>query len=105
MTPVQIADDAISLFLEYRDRHGQSEGQARVSALNEIAEGEQTIHEPGQDGQARLAPIREVWEKYKEHDTRFQNAVLTYGYNDSDVRDVFHDCWQAIRKVIMEEQP
>jgi hypothetical protein len=39
LTPVQIADDAIGLFLEYRDQHGHSEDDARCAALVEVAEG------------------------------------------------------------------
>jgi len=34
-----LADDAIGLFLEYRDRHGQSEDDARISACLEVIEG------------------------------------------------------------------
>jgi len=35
----EIADDAIDLFLEYRDEHGYSEEDARRSAAVETAEG------------------------------------------------------------------
>ena len=34
-----IADDAIGLFLEYRDQHGHSEESARASAAQEVADG------------------------------------------------------------------
>lgn len=34
-----IADDAIGLFLEYRDQHGYSEEDARMAATVETAEG------------------------------------------------------------------
>jgi hypothetical protein len=34
-----VADDAIGLFLEYRDQHGYSEEDARRSAAVETAEG------------------------------------------------------------------
>jgi hypothetical protein len=37
--PFDIADQAIGLFLEHRDQHGQDEGQARRSATLEVAEG------------------------------------------------------------------
>jgi hypothetical protein len=35
----QIADDAIGLFLEYRDQHDYSEEDARMAATVETAEG------------------------------------------------------------------
>lgn len=38
--PAQIADEAIGMFLEYRDQHGESdEDVARAKAVLEIAEG------------------------------------------------------------------
>lgn len=41
MTPEQLADDAIGLFLEFRDVHGQNEEQARASAVLEVRQGVQ----------------------------------------------------------------
>ena len=38
-TPADIADQAIGLFLELRDRHGYSESDARVAAVLEVMEG------------------------------------------------------------------
>ena len=38
LTARQIAEDAIGLFLEYRDQHGQDEAQARASAVSEVLE-------------------------------------------------------------------
>jgi len=35
----KIGDDAIGLFLEYRDRYGYGEDEARQAALVEVAEG------------------------------------------------------------------
>jgi hypothetical protein len=40
LTPAEIADDAIGLFLEYRDTHGHSETDARIMAVQEIVEAE-----------------------------------------------------------------
>jgi hypothetical protein len=37
--PVRIADDAIGLFLEYRDQHGRDEEAARIEAVQEVREG------------------------------------------------------------------
>jgi hypothetical protein len=37
--PVQIADDAIGLFLEYRDQHGRNEEAARIEAVQEVRDG------------------------------------------------------------------
>jgi hypothetical protein len=34
----RIAEDAIDLFLEYRDKHGRDEDAAKAAALNEFAE-------------------------------------------------------------------
>ena len=39
MDPFQIADEAIGLFLEYRDTHGHSEESARLQASAEIRDG------------------------------------------------------------------
>jgi hypothetical protein len=36
MTAWQLADDAIGLFLEYRDKHGYNERVARAAAAEEI---------------------------------------------------------------------
>lgn len=38
MTPTQIADDAIGLFLEYRDQHGYDEDIARAKAVADVAD-------------------------------------------------------------------
>src|SRR6266568_3163837 len=35
----QVAEDAVGLFLEYRDMHGRSEADARIEALGEVAQG------------------------------------------------------------------
>jgi hypothetical protein len=35
----QISDEAIGLFLEYRDRHGRDEPAARLAAVAEVIEG------------------------------------------------------------------
>lgn len=39
MPPARIADEAIGLFLEYRDAHGHSEADARVAAVAEVTDG------------------------------------------------------------------
>jgi hypothetical protein len=39
LTPLELADQAIGLFLEYRDMHGYTETAAREAAALEIAEG------------------------------------------------------------------
>lgn len=41
LTATQIAEDAIGLFIEYRDVHGRDETGARAAAVNEVAEAEQ----------------------------------------------------------------
>jgi hypothetical protein len=38
-TPYELADQAIGLFLEYRDVHGYAEDDARRAAALEVAEG------------------------------------------------------------------
>ena len=38
MTPIQLADEAIGLFLEYRDVHGYTEEMARAKAVLEVAD-------------------------------------------------------------------
>lgn len=38
-TAWQLADDAIALFLEYRDVHGKTEGEARLLAAIDTAQG------------------------------------------------------------------
>jgi hypothetical protein len=39
MSAYQLADEAIGLFLEYRDVHGCSEESARAAAALEVAQG------------------------------------------------------------------
>ena len=39
LTPFDLADQAIGLFLEYRDQHGRDEPSARAAAALEVAEG------------------------------------------------------------------
>lgn len=39
MSPGQIAEQAIGLFIEYRDVHGYDEARARVAAVAEVDEG------------------------------------------------------------------
>ncbi len=39
MDPFTIADQAIGLFLEYRDVHGHSEDSARLEAVREVSDG------------------------------------------------------------------
>lgn len=41
----QIADQAIGLFLEYRDQHGYSEETARLLATNDVVEGSRFLAE------------------------------------------------------------
>jgi hypothetical protein len=37
--PAEIAEDAIGLFLEFRDQHGRDEDAARIEAVGEVREG------------------------------------------------------------------
>jgi hypothetical protein len=39
MTAAELADAAIGLFLEYRDQHGYSEGEARAATAAEVQQG------------------------------------------------------------------
>ena len=39
LTPAQIAEDAINLFIEYRDVHGYDEEAAKAQAISEVIEG------------------------------------------------------------------
>ena len=39
MTAYQLANDAIGLFLEYRDKHGYTEEQARGAAATDTSDG------------------------------------------------------------------
>lgn len=39
LTPRQIAEDAIDLFLEYRDIHGYDEERAKAQAILDVIEG------------------------------------------------------------------
>lgn len=43
----QLAEEAIGLFLEYRDRHGFSEDHAMISAAQEVVDGSEA-YEPEQ---------------------------------------------------------
>jgi hypothetical protein len=51
MSAYQLADEAIGLFLEYRDVHGYSEEQARLAAVAEVNDGiaaEQELRQLGE---------------------------------------------------------
>jgi len=48
----KIADDAIGLFLEYRDQFGYAEGEARAQALIDVAEGASVDIEAMRDEEA-----------------------------------------------------
>jgi hypothetical protein len=51
MTVYQLADEAIGMFLEYRDVHGYSEQAARRAAVSEINDGiaaEQELRQMGE---------------------------------------------------------
>ncbi len=51
MTVYQLADEAIGMFLEYRDVHGYSEQDARSAAVAEINDGiaaEQELRQMGE---------------------------------------------------------
>jgi hypothetical protein len=51
MTVYQLADEAIGLFLEYRDVHGYSEETARSAAVAEVNDGiaaEQELRQMGE---------------------------------------------------------
>ena len=45
MKPEQIADEAIELFLEYRDVHGYSEQDARVAVVRDVVEAMEALRE------------------------------------------------------------
>jgi hypothetical protein len=51
MTVYQLADEAIGLFLEYRDQHGYTEPAARAAAVAEVNDGiaaEQELRQMGE---------------------------------------------------------
>src|SRR5271166_1589347 len=45
LSPEKIADGAIEMFLEYRDKHGKTEEEARACAIQEVMEGIAAIEE------------------------------------------------------------
>src|SRR5271165_7004330 len=45
LRPGKIADGAIEMFLEYRDKHGKTEEEARACAVQEVMEGISAIEE------------------------------------------------------------
>ena len=45
LSPEKIADGAIEMFLEYRDKHGKTEEEARACAVQEVIEGINAIEE------------------------------------------------------------
>jgi hypothetical protein len=56
---INIAEDAITLFLEYRDKHGHSEPSAMVYAVNEFSEAELFEAAPSATGAPRWVPVSE----------------------------------------------
>jgi hypothetical protein len=52
MSAFELADQAIGLFLEYRDVHGYTEQEARVEAVHEIVQ--------GIDAEAELRELGEI---------------------------------------------
>jgi hypothetical protein len=53
MSAYRLADDAIGLFLEYRDVHGYSEQDARLAAATETADGIRAEAELRANGEIR----------------------------------------------------
>jgi hypothetical protein len=49
LTPADLADEGIGLFLEYRDSYGYDEDRARASAINEVVEAEHARIELAQE--------------------------------------------------------
>jgi len=97
-----LADDAISLFLQYRDHHGHPEEQARLDAVADVVEGEDAreLLEPDQGEPAptrqprppslppsvpsvpsvpEAAGARGVWCSYLEYSAK-RGTVLGYGH-------------------------
>jgi hypothetical protein len=78
-----IAEDAIGLFLEYRDAHGCDEEQARVRALEEVVEGVRS-HE--QHAGTMLARIQELMDSSPWGPTRAQACRTLF-----EIRQVLSD--------------
>lgn len=71
----QVAEDAVGLFLEYRDVHGRAEDEARIEALGEVAQGLHAWH----DVEQLLHPDRPVgpdWRALRTAEARARDAGL-----------------------------
>ena len=90
LTPHDIADQAIGLFLEYRDVHGYDEANARLAAALEVAEGtavtdaelalgasEGTVTEWGVRFNAPPDRGNDVFQAYDTEDAARHEAVIT----------------------------
>lgn len=77
LSPEKIARDAIGLFLEYRDRHGKTEEEAKAYAIQEVLEGIQAIKEI-EAGEGELRPQLAA---ALDHERRAQEQLhaLIYG--------------------------
>jgi hypothetical protein len=71
----QVAEDAVGLFLEYRDTHGRAEDEARIEALGEVAQG---LHSWDTAAEA-LNPHHTIgrdWRALREAETQARDAGL-----------------------------
>ena len=70
LSPEKIADEAIEMFVEYRDKHGKTEEEARAYAIQEVVEGINAIEE--------IKAGESEWRRQPER-ARQQNVSLDLG--------------------------
>ena len=96
-SPFELADQAIGLFLEYRDQHGHTEADARRAAALEVAEGAAAdLDEPGSEPEPLPLPEgtfgRVELPGYRQHtgwiteEPRFgQQAAVVRDWNGAEI--------------------
>lgn len=101
---IRVAEDAINLFLEYRDKHGHEEQAAIAAALNEFSEAQSeevaALRQPPEG--YKLAPAEPTEEMYRATD----GLVDAYGFNHKTKKPCLtYETLQGVYKAMLAAAP
>jgi hypothetical protein len=103
LTPHDLVDQAIGLFLEFRDQHGHDEQSARAAAALEVAEGAAVTDEDLAAREPDAADGDVLRKRFFHLASELENDAA---YSPSrDIADALRLAAQRIRKALDTEQP